>query len=190
MREASKDVDMVGEAGIEPTTPGLEGRCSIRLSYSPRRASAATRVASLYCSVPVCRERMANQLHELLFSGCRIGFPVEGNTHLFCNDLFHLFCDVFSDRSCRRAELFGRGFDYLFFCGIENSFQIKAHDVFPQAKCDTSRNVLIPALLRQEKNGETHEFMGFYDRLKVAAGSIKACNAESHAIVADSGESP
>ena len=26
---------MVGEAGIEPTTPGLEGRCSIRLSYSP-----------------------------------------------------------------------------------------------------------------------------------------------------------
>jgi hypothetical protein len=25
----------VGEAGIEPTTPGLEGRCSIRLSYSP-----------------------------------------------------------------------------------------------------------------------------------------------------------
>ena len=26
---------VVGEAGIEPTTPGLEGRCSIRLSYSP-----------------------------------------------------------------------------------------------------------------------------------------------------------
>ena len=26
---------MVGEAGIEPTTSGLEGRCSIRLSYSP-----------------------------------------------------------------------------------------------------------------------------------------------------------
>ena len=25
----------MGEAGIEPTTPGLEGRCSIRLSYSP-----------------------------------------------------------------------------------------------------------------------------------------------------------
>jgi hypothetical protein len=32
---------MVGEAGIEPTTPGLEGRCSIRLSYSP---------AFLHCS--------------------------------------------------------------------------------------------------------------------------------------------
>ncbi len=29
------DSKMVGEAGIEPTTPGLEGRCSIRLSYSP-----------------------------------------------------------------------------------------------------------------------------------------------------------
>ena len=33
--------NMVGEAGIEPTTPGLEGRCSIRLSYSP---------AFLHCS--------------------------------------------------------------------------------------------------------------------------------------------
>ena len=29
---------MVGEAGIEPTTPGLEGRCSIQLSYSPGAA--------------------------------------------------------------------------------------------------------------------------------------------------------
>jgi hypothetical protein len=36
---------MVGEAGIEPTTPGLEGRCSIQLSYSP--AVAALRSASL-----------------------------------------------------------------------------------------------------------------------------------------------
>ena len=26
---------MVGKAGLEPATPGLEGRCSIQLSYSP-----------------------------------------------------------------------------------------------------------------------------------------------------------
>ena len=30
---------MVGEAGLEPTTPGLEGRCSIQLSYSPLQIS-------------------------------------------------------------------------------------------------------------------------------------------------------
>jgi hypothetical protein len=30
---------VVGEAGIEPTTPGLEGRCSIQLSYSPTLSS-------------------------------------------------------------------------------------------------------------------------------------------------------
>ena len=35
-------ITVVGEAGIEPTTPGLEGRCSIQLSYSPVRS---------YCSV-------------------------------------------------------------------------------------------------------------------------------------------
>ena len=34
---------LADEAGIEPTTPGLEGRCSIRLSYSP----AETIVASI-----------------------------------------------------------------------------------------------------------------------------------------------
>jgi hypothetical protein len=28
---------MVGETGIEPVTPDLEGPCSIRLSYSPVR---------------------------------------------------------------------------------------------------------------------------------------------------------
>ncbi len=31
---------MVGEAGLEPATPGLEGRCSIQLSYSARRLAA------------------------------------------------------------------------------------------------------------------------------------------------------
>ncbi len=38
---------MVGEAGIEPTTPGLEGRCSIRLSYSPARDIPAVLPATL-----------------------------------------------------------------------------------------------------------------------------------------------
>ncbi|HVA16195.1 MAG TPA: hypothetical protein VMV59_00630, partial [Candidatus Dormibacteraeota bacterium] len=28
-------------------------------------------------------------------------------------------------------EFFGGGFDYLFFCGIENSFHIKIHEVSP-----------------------------------------------------------
>jgi hypothetical protein len=39
--------EMVGEAGLEPTTPGLEGRCSIQLSYSPVAAivpSSGTRL--------------------------------------------------------------------------------------------------------------------------------------------------
>ncbi len=46
---------MVGEAGIEPTTVGLEGRCSIQLSYSPGAnaivmAGAAASAANLYAS--------------------------------------------------------------------------------------------------------------------------------------------
>src|SRR5947209_7429489 len=43
---------MVGEAGIEPTTPGLEGRCSIQLSYSPLRDLKAQPL-NPYCSEPV-----------------------------------------------------------------------------------------------------------------------------------------
>ena len=38
--ETLLEVVLVGEAGIEPTTYGLEGRCSIRLSYSPTRWAA------------------------------------------------------------------------------------------------------------------------------------------------------
>ena len=38
------DSRMVGEAGLEPATPGLEGRCSIQLSYSP---------ACLHCNFEV-----------------------------------------------------------------------------------------------------------------------------------------
>ncbi len=46
---------VVGEAGIEPTTVGLEGRCSIQLSYSPSAiaivmAGAAASALNLYAS--------------------------------------------------------------------------------------------------------------------------------------------
>ena len=38
---------VVGEAGLEPTTPGLEGRCSIQLSYSPASFHFSVEVASV-----------------------------------------------------------------------------------------------------------------------------------------------
>src|SRR5208337_3059274 len=36
------DADLVGETGIEPVTPSLEGSCSIRLSYSPASGGRTT----------------------------------------------------------------------------------------------------------------------------------------------------
>jgi hypothetical protein len=77
-------VEVVGEAGIEPTTTGLEGRCSIQLSYSPdtlaivngwgtarklrQRQIPATqqRHDSLECCSPYllrCHQRRSNGLH-------------------------------------------------------------------------------------------------------------------------------
>ncbi len=38
--------EMVGEAGLEPATPGLEGRCSIQLSYSPALNSFYRRIGA------------------------------------------------------------------------------------------------------------------------------------------------
>ena len=60
---------MADEAGIEPTTPGLEGRCSIRLSYSP---------AYLNCSFEpnlIGKERVARSIPDIsrgYFSGTRV----------------------------------------------------------------------------------------------------------------------
>src|SRR5271168_521075 len=45
-----QDFDLVGEAGLEPATPDLEGPCSIQLSYSP--ASALEDVAESIVAEP------------------------------------------------------------------------------------------------------------------------------------------
>ena len=79
-------IQLVGEAGIEPTTPGLEGRCSIRLSYSPKRAYATTRLASLYCSVPrfaLKNIELSTSITFLLFAivGSRVRFSVQSDAY-------------------------------------------------------------------------------------------------------------
>jgi hypothetical protein len=45
--EVQKDivVEVVGEAGLEPATPGLEGRCSVQLSYSPTHSHCSREAA-------------------------------------------------------------------------------------------------------------------------------------------------
>src|SRR6185437_3516455 len=128
---------VAGEAGVEPKTPGLEGRRSIRLSHSLEKRRCCRLVASLFYRVPIRRD-VANPRDELLFRirDCGIGFSVQLNAHFFRNHFFHLVRNVLCNRSCRRTEFFSGGFDYLFFRGIENSFQIEVHDVSPK------RNVL------------------------------------------------
>ena len=58
---------LVGEAGIEPTTPGLEGRCSIQLSYSP--------LLILYCSVDSAWNAPANRAR----ASARVRAAAEGD---------------------------------------------------------------------------------------------------------------
>jgi hypothetical protein len=55
----SLKTDVVGEAGIEPTTPGLEGRCSIRLSYSP--AGGTFRIVASLIVIGTAARKMAPQ---------------------------------------------------------------------------------------------------------------------------------
>src|SRR5580692_9403641 len=54
--KTNSENNMVGEAGIEPTTPGLEGRCSIRLSYSPANMRSALKL------IPGFRRRKHEQI--------------------------------------------------------------------------------------------------------------------------------
>ena len=66
-----QNVDMVGEAGIEPTTPGLEGRCSIQLSYSPGKVAAECVTAvhrdlyRVYPMSPLGKRRYLRSIREL-----------------------------------------------------------------------------------------------------------------------------
>src|SRR5579859_1527527 len=65
------DREVVGEAGLEPTTPGLEGRCSIQLSYSP--------VADIVpLSVPWPRYHQANIHHHRQREVQGLGPPLSG----------------------------------------------------------------------------------------------------------------
>jgi hypothetical protein len=66
---------VVGEAGLEPTTPGLEGRCSIQLSYSPVSAivslpgaASKLRQANIYED----RQRAIERLPPALIRAVRI----------------------------------------------------------------------------------------------------------------------
>src|SRR3954453_4721244 len=58
---------LVGEAGIEPTTPGLEGRCSIQLSYSPIKST--TYMNFLPNKPPAWRKSCKCVLNSLSVSG-------------------------------------------------------------------------------------------------------------------------
>ena len=55
----SKRICVVGEAGLEPATPGLEGRCSIQLSYSPLRAATNLLYRPSDLSQSICTELLA-----------------------------------------------------------------------------------------------------------------------------------
>jgi hypothetical protein len=74
---------VVGEAGLEPATPDLEGRCSIQLSYSPALDSfyLCWRILSIASANAVDEAREdAVQVQEGLLGGCSAGCQVCGDT--------------------------------------------------------------------------------------------------------------
>jgi hypothetical protein len=65
-------IQVVGEAGLEPTTPGLEGRCSIQLSYSPVSAIVpSSRQRKLGAPCPDFLWRLVALIHSMRLSSMK-----------------------------------------------------------------------------------------------------------------------
>src|ERR1700739_867720 len=100
---------MVGEAGIEPTTPGLEGRCSIQLSYSPIFSIACD------CQQPTyslhCPTHQVGELEQYRYSNTVIltAFSVLPRNAGAASVLWHAFVSVVVHGECRGASTGWKG---------------------------------------------------------------------------------